>query len=163
MMPEVAVVEQPTHERIPMRSRALLDGSHAKAMLMPRKNDPDSPNSNTGRKVAGGHWCAERDAPVVGNQHTSSETVSARHTSDPFVPIRILTLPAGKLLEGIVDVGRFKVGEVYEVGPRLAELLIALGHAALERRQPDSGRTGGHAALERRRASRTRGDSPEGR
>jgi hypothetical protein len=97
--------------------------------------------------------------------------VSASHTSDPLVRIRILTLPSGKLLEGIVDVGRFKVGEVYEVGPRMAELLIALDHAAPERREADSGRTGeaasgrtaGHAAQERRRAGRKAGDSPDGR
>ena len=103
------------------------------------------------------------NAPVVRNQHTSSEPLSASNTSDRFVRIRILTLPAGKLLEGLVHVGRFKVGEVYEVGPRLAELLIALGHAALERREPESGRTGGRTALERRRALRRGGDSPEGR
>jgi hypothetical protein len=107
--------------------------------------------------------CAAVEALVVKNQHTISETVSASHTSDPFVRIRILALPAGKFLEGIVDVGRFKVGEVYEVGPRLAELLIALGHAALERRRADSGRTGAHLARDRRRAGRTGGDTPDGR
>ncbi len=65
--------------------------------------------------------------------------MSARHTStndtsDPQVRIRILTSPSGKFLDGVIDVERFKVGGVYDVGPRLAELLIALGHAAPERR-----------------------------
>jgi hypothetical protein len=71
-------------------------------------------------------------------------------TFGPFVRIRILTLPADKLLEGIVDAGRFKVGEVYEVGPRLAELLMALGHATLERRLAGSGRRSGRTGRDSR-------------
>jgi hypothetical protein len=96
--------------------------------------------------------------------------LSASHTSDPFarIQVRILTLPAGKLLEGIVDVARFKVGHSYEVGPRLAELLIASGHAALERRLrrlADSDQTGGYSPERRLRrladSDQTGGDSPE--
>ena len=68
--------------------------------------------------------------------------MSASNTPDPIVRIRILTPPAGKLFEGIVEAGRFEAGRVYELGPRLAELLIALGHAAVERRRPGGDRTG---------------------
>jgi NADH:ubiquinone oxidoreductase subunit B-like Fe-S oxidoreductase len=39
-------------------------------------------------------------------------------------------------LEGF-DVSRFEVGEVYEVGPRLAELLIVCGYAEPEMRPRD--------------------------
>jgi hypothetical protein len=46
-----------------------------------------------------------------------------------------LTLKTDKLLDGIVDVKRFKVGQIYEVGPRLADLLVASGHAMRERRR----------------------------
>lgn len=66
--------------------------------------------------------------------------MSASHTSHDFVRIRILTLRADKLLDGIVDVKRFKVGHVVEVGPRLADLLIASGHAVRERRRADRDR-----------------------
>ena len=67
--------------------------------------------------------------------------MSANPTSDPLVRIRIVTPPAGKALDGIVGDGRFSVGRAYEVGPRLAELLIASGHAVLERRSADSAHT----------------------
>lgn len=59
--------------------------------------------------------------------------------------IRILTLQADKLLDGIVDVRKFQVGHVYEVGPRLADLLIASGHAARERRRVDRERMSGQS------------------
>lgn len=69
--------------------------------------------------------------------------MSAGHTSDTSVRIRILRPPVGKLLEGIVDVGRFKVGHLYDVGPRLAELFIVSGCAALERRRDSRDGAGG--------------------
>ena len=92
--------------------------------------------------------CAEGlESSLVGNQHTiDHEPLSASHTSDDFVRVRILTLRADKLLDGIVDVKRFKVGHVYEVGPRLADLLIASGHAVRERRRPDRERMSGDPA-----------------
>jgi hypothetical protein len=64
-----------------------------------------------------------------------AEILSGSDGPDETVRIRILTLHADKLLDGIVDVKKFKVGQVYEVGPRLAELLIASGHAARDRRR----------------------------
>lgn len=73
--------------------------------------------------------------------------MSAGHTSKPSVRIRILTPPGGKLFDGIVDVGRFEAGQSYEVGPRLAELLIASGHAALERRQDSRNRRSGDSVF----------------
>jgi hypothetical protein len=39
-------------------------------------------------------------------------------------------------LEGF-DVSRFQVGQVYDLGPRLAELLVVCGYAELEMRQSD--------------------------
>jgi hypothetical protein len=72
--------------------------------------------------------------------------LSASPSSDGFVRIRILTLRADKLLDGIVDVKKFKVGQVYEVGPRLADLLIVSGHAVRERRRADRDRMGGDPA-----------------
>jgi hypothetical protein len=66
-----------------------------------------------------------------------AEILSPSDGSDETVRIRILTLHADRLLDGIVDVQKFKVGQIYEVGPRLAELLIASGHAARDRRKRD--------------------------
>ena len=42
--------------------------------------------------------------------------------------IRIKTLPNAKEFEEY-DLTRFRVGEVYEVSPRLASLLVVAGHA----------------------------------
>jgi len=54
------------------------------------------------------------------------------------VRIRILQRPtAGDSdLEGF-DVAGFNVGQVYDVGPRLAELMIVCGYAEPEMRQRD--------------------------
>jgi hypothetical protein len=48
--------------------------------------------------------------------------------------VRILKLPSDKVVEGI-DVRRFDVGGVYEVGPHLAELLVRSGYATIESRR----------------------------
>jgi hypothetical protein len=77
---------------------------------------------------------------------SSVKGVSVSHTSNNVVRIRILTLKADKLLDGIVDVKRFKVGQVYEVGPRLADLLMASGHAMRERRRSDREPMSGESA-----------------
>jgi len=52
--------------------------------------------------------------------------------------VRITKLPRSEDcdLEGF-DVSRFEVGNVYEVGPRLGELLIVCGYAEPEMRQHD--------------------------
>ena len=50
--------------------------------------------------------------------------------------VRVKSLPQERELEGF-DLSRFEVGQVYDVGQRLGELLIVLGHAV-----PDG--TSGH-------------------
>ena len=53
---------------------------------------------------------------------------------DSPVSIRITHLPDDGLVEGL-DVRRFEVGQTYEVGPHLAELLIQSGCAIVEPRR----------------------------
>ena len=50
--------------------------------------------------------------------------------------VRITKKPVPKELEPY-DVSRFEVGKVYEVGPRLAEVLIVAGFAEPEMRTKD--------------------------
>jgi hypothetical protein len=52
------------------------------------------------------------------------------------VHVRITKTPVPNELEPY-DVSRFEVGKVYEVGPRLAEVLIVAGFAEPESRTKD--------------------------
>lgn len=55
-----------------------------------------------------------------------------------FMRIRMIKVPSNgnRDLEGF-DLSRFEVGHVYEIGPRLAELLIVCGYAEPEMRKRD--------------------------
>jgi hypothetical protein len=55
---------------------------------------------------------------------------------DTTLRVRITKRPVAKELEPY-DVSRFEVGKVYEVGPRLAEILIVAGFAEPETRTKD--------------------------
>lgn len=57
-----------------------------------------------------------------------------------FLPlrIRITRLPTERFLEGF-DLSRYEVGQTYDVGPRLAELMIVMDYAAPEMRRSDRG------------------------
>jgi hypothetical protein len=48
-----------------------------------------------------------------------------------FVRVRIKYLPSNRQLEGF-DLQLFEVGQLYDVGPRLGELLIVSGYAVPE-------------------------------
>jgi len=53
--------------------------------------------------------------------------------------IRIIKKPSPHDVEGY-DVHRFEVGEVYDVGPRLADLLVIGGYGIVEMRRTERGR-----------------------
>ena len=60
------------------------------------------------------------------------------------VRIRIRKVPPTEHLEGIdLRHYQFRQGQVYEVGPRLGELLIVWGYAELEMRGEDRDRAAG--------------------
>jgi hypothetical protein len=56
--------------------------------------------------------------------------------------IRIIRKPSPRDVEGY-DVNRFEVGELFDVGPRLADLLVIGGYAIVEMRRTERGR--GHS------------------
>jgi hypothetical protein len=49
-------------------------------------------------------------------------------------PIRVLIIAAAPR-EAVCDMSRFRTGEVYEVGPRVAEYLVGSGRAIIEHRR----------------------------
>ena len=53
--------------------------------------------------------------------------------------VRVKSLPQDRELEGF-DLSRFEVGQVYDVGQRLGELLIVLGHAVPDMRREQQDR-----------------------
>jgi hypothetical protein len=52
--------------------------------------------------------------------------------------IRIIRRPSAADVEGY-DVRHFEVGEVYDVGPRLADLLVMCGYGLVEMRHSERG------------------------
>jgi hypothetical protein len=64
------------------------------------------------------------------------------YTSGFIVRVRIKALPEGKQLEGF-DLRVFEMDRVYELGARLAELLIVLGFAEPEMRRAERDNTAG--------------------
>src|SRR5437868_6722407 len=95
----------------------------------------------THERPARRHW--HRHCSVVEELLHSRRSVQKRHPGDAsmtsfqtlFTRIRIRTVPPSELLEGIdLRHYEFREGQVYEVGPRLGELLVACGYAEQERR-----------------------------
>jgi hypothetical protein len=62
--------------------------------------------------------------------------VSDRQTWFYPMCVRIKRLPQERYLEGF-DLSRYEIGKIYEVGARLAELLVILGYADPRARRAD--------------------------